>query len=247
MAFNKKRPSESAGPSGKRSLTNDLSINDTVDIPLNFNMINMYNNSPDSTVYLAPLECAFRDFSLIKDGSKYFRIGVDVRAFTPFVSLVSKGSRQSIHISVSEFLTLVASDTLTDISQQFKGQTDRPPQNVGDIQLSVRKTGQCKTVRIEKNNTRVFLAESTWIFINKMQQLMLCYLSDMENMCKEARNNFSPLVSLAKMICVSNSNYVSEDSFIQCETLFPTILRYEMVCYHSEYVREILHAAIQNQ
>ncbi|KAK3920628.1 GPI inositol-deacylase [Frankliniella fusca] len=90
---------------------------------------------PDSLV--PPREVYAKNFPLIKNGLKYFKIGVDLNTFTPFVSLVSETTSKTIQLSMVELHDLVSEETYHMVLENFESKTTKPVE-LGDVLVSIK-------------------------------------------------------------------------------------------------------------
>ncbi|KAK3931262.1 GPI inositol-deacylase [Frankliniella fusca] len=102
---------------------------------------------PDSLVL--PREVYAKNFPIIKNGLKYFKIGLDLNTFTPCVSLVSETTNKCIGLTITEFKDLVSEETYNMVLENFESKTTKPVE-LGDVLVSIKAYSTTNNVCVEK-------------------------------------------------------------------------------------------------
>lgn len=207
---------------------------------------------------LPAMEALYRDFPLVKNASKYFRVGIDTKMFKPFISLVKQPYKECINFTQSEFKHLT-SDEINNFVH-FSAQVNMEPIKVGTLSVSLKVIGNCTVMCIEKDNCRVYLAESTWKFVHRIKEILFNYLSQCKAVCVEASSSFNYLMNHAKYFCLprwgGNSAKIPDlneeewfdllsKAFDVTSIPFPESLKQEMLCYQTDYLKETLISMIK--
>jgi len=196
-----------------------------------------------------PAGALCRDFPLVKSASKYFRVGIDIKEYSPFVALVKQPHKECITFTVSEFKQMTSEQMI-----HFNGQYSSDPIRIGTITLSLKQIGNATVLCLDKNNYRVYLAESTWKFVQRIKQIIFTYITQCETLCEKANANFYSLMTHAKYFCLprwaGNTKIpdLNEEGWYEMlynalnavQTSFPEPLKQEMLCYHTDYLKETL-------
>lgn len=207
---------------------------------------------------LPQFEALCRNFPLVKNESKYLRVGIDVKDFNPFIALVKEPFKECIPFTVSEFKQMT-SDQMNNMIR-FNGQNNSDPIKIGTITLSLKQIGNATVMCLDKNNCRVYLAESTWKFVHRIKHLVFPYLSECETWCVRANANFFAIMTHAKYFCLpkwggdnTKTPDLTEEEWYEMlynalnttSTSFPELLKQEMMCYHTDFLKETLISMIK--
>lgn len=205
---------------------------------------------PTEIYNVAPREAHTKDFSLIKNGLKYFRVGIDINNFTPFVSLVAKTTNKVVQITGSEFQDLVSEDFYNSVVKNYEKKVAKPL-STGNVQVSVKKYATSNTICVEKENAKIYMALSSWKFIQRIKKMMLMYLAECETLCFQANSGFSDLLTHIKNFCLPHSKDFAQineagmynmlcNAFEGSTIYFPGQLMQEILCYHLDYLRQCI-------
>jgi len=217
------------------------------------------NDSPPSSqpveTAVPPRIVSYKHFPIIKNGLKYFKIGVDINTFTPFVALVSETTNKCIGLTITEFGDLVSEETFDMVVKNFESKKPKPVQ-LGDVLVNIKAYATTNNVCIEKKGIKVYFAMSSWKFIQRIKQLMKNYLSDCQTQSFYGTSNFIPLMTHAKNFCLPLAKDLAKmpesDLFTTLShamdvqsIFFPENMKQEMLAYHLEFLRETLLKMIQ--
>ncbi len=195
-----------------------------------------------------PREVVAKNFPIIKNGKKYFRIGVDINNFTPCVSLVSETTNKVIHFTLKEFEILLSEDIFNTVLKNYENKSVKPV-IFGDVEVSIKPYLSSNNISIFRKRSSIYFALSSWKFLQRIKTLVKNYLSDCQTQSFYGSSNFVPLLNHAKHFCaplaldkVSESEVFSAlSSAFDTQTIFfPESLKQEILCYHLEFLRDKL-------
>jgi hypothetical protein len=147
--------------------------------------------SPSSQPDLDPVpprEVYAKEFPIIKNGKKYFKIGVDINHFTPCVSLVSETTNKVIYFTVNEFEILSSEDIFNTVLKNYENKCVRPTL-FGDVSVSIKPYASSNNVCISKNGSSIYFALSIWKFLQRIKLVMKGNLSACQRTCPEIRSH----------------------------------------------------------
>ncbi len=193
-------------------------------------------------------EVFVKEFPIIKNGKKYFKIGVNINDFTPCVSLVSETTNKVIHLTMKEFDILLSEDNFNSVLRNYENKTVKPI-CFEDVLLSIKPYASSNNICISKNKSSIYFALSSWKFLQRIKLLMRGYLSSCQTQCFYSTSNFIPLLTHAKHFCAPIAlDNVSEGELFSAlskafdveNIFFPESLKQEILCYHLEFLRDKL-------
>lgn len=194
-----------------------------------------------------PRESCYQDFPIIKNGLKLIRIGVDLNYFTPFISLMAKTNNKVLYLTPSEFHTLVSEELSSAVVSHYEKKITKPL-SFGSVSVSVLKHATSNSICVEKDDVKVYLALSSWKFIQRIKQWAKLYLEQTEGYGEKAASSIGVLLNHAKHFCLPRSKdfekIPEEEMFFLLSAalhapgiIFPEQLKQEILIYHLEFVK----------
>ncbi|KAK3910269.1 Angelicin synthase, partial [Frankliniella fusca] len=207
------------------------------------------SNQAEPKTPIPPREVYAKNFPIIKNGMKYFKIDVDINSFTPFVSLVSETSK-TIQLSNKELHDLVSEETFNMVLKNFESKKTKPVE-LGDVLVSIKAYATTNNVCTKKNNIKVYFAMSSWKFFQRIKQMLKIYLSQCETQCFYCTSNFVPLLTQARNFCLPLLEKIAKmsesdifttliNAFDVPNIFFPEEIKQEMLAYHLEFLTDTL-------
>jgi hypothetical protein len=160
-----------------------------------------------------PLETNFKDFPLTKNFSKMFRIGADIRDFSPYIMLLgdpnSKSNRMWIRMSIDEFRVLTCDSILAHVKNAVCERKTDADLTIGGLKVGVQLNNNNKnyqpliTLQRKDSTVKLYLGGSSWDMIKRAAQLMLDKLTKIEHLTKSAKTHWADMLQSCKNYCLS--------------------------------------------
>ena len=221
-------------------------------------------------VYSYPRQSMERSYPLTKSRSKQIKIGMDVTSFSPYILLQGEHKKNMfsspcVPISTEEFQVPLSDEIYSHILNALESNTPIAPLIVGDLNLSlmINKTNKnFRSVVFEHKDfsIKIHLGLSSWKMLKNAKEIMNERLIKVNQVCQAASLNFPSLLNAVKQALASHGFYsevsikslsfekfdqIISASFEFCTSPFPEVLKKELICFHSDILREKLIASLQ--
>ena len=223
--------------------------------------------SATSPVYFYPRQSMERSYPLTKARSKQIKIGMDVTSFSPYILLQGEQKKNMfsppyVSITPEEFQVLLSDEIHSHILNALESNTPIAPLIVGDLNLSLMMNKNFRSVVIEHKDfsMKIYLGLSSWKMFKNAKEIINERLVKVNQVCQAASLNFPSVLNAVKQ-SLANHGFYSEDSikslsfekfdqiisesFEFCTSPFPEVLKKELICFHSDILRQKIIASMQ--